>query len=136
MSKYGFYFDAESCIGCHTCQVACKDTHDLPVGVNYRSVRSFCSGEGYEPHLYHISLSQQGCDMCADLRAVGEPVACQAACPMRCIEFGELEELESRHSGENLSDFVAPVNASDVVVPTAMRVRDYMMDPDFDEIIV
>lgn len=136
MSKFGFYFDAESCIGCHTCQVACKDAHDLPVGVNYRVVRSFCCGEGYEPHLYHISLSQQGCDLCAELRAAGEPVACQAACPMRCIEFGDLEELAERHAGEELSDSTAPVSGDDMAVPTIMRVREYMADPDYDEIIV
>ncbi|WP_423776180.1 4Fe-4S binding protein, partial [Actinobacillus minor] len=25
MKQYGFYFDAERCTGCKTCELACKD---------------------------------------------------------------------------------------------------------------
>ena len=28
------YYDGELCVGCHSCEVACKVEHDLPVGVN------------------------------------------------------------------------------------------------------
>ncbi|MDP4128349.1 MAG: 4Fe-4S binding protein, partial [Bacillota bacterium] len=28
----GFYFDMEKCIGCRTCQIACKDKNNLDVG--------------------------------------------------------------------------------------------------------
>lgn len=62
MTQFGFYYDAENCIGCHTCQVACKDTHRLEVGENYRTVRTFCTGSDYTPRLYHISMA---CNHCA-----------------------------------------------------------------------
>lgn len=32
--RYGFVIDQDRCIGCHACTVACKDEHDVPVGVN------------------------------------------------------------------------------------------------------
>lgn len=30
--KYGLLIDYEFCSGCQTCEVACKEEHDLPVG--------------------------------------------------------------------------------------------------------
>lgn len=37
------------------------------------------------------------CDGCLDLLTRGEAPACIAACPMRAMEFGLLEELQARH---------------------------------------
>jgi Fe-S-cluster-containing dehydrogenase component len=34
--RYGFLIDHNRCIGCHACTVACKEEHDVPVGV-YRT---------------------------------------------------------------------------------------------------
>ena len=79
MTQFGFYYDASNCIGCHTCQVACKDTHKLEVGENYRTVRTFCSGSGYTPHLYHLSLS---CHHCAN-------APCISACSLQAISRNE-----------------------------------------------
>lgn len=137
MTKLGFYFDAESCIGCHTCQVACKDVHDLPVGTNYRVVRSFQCGGGWEPRIYHISLCAQGCDTCAELRELGELPACVASCPMRALEFGDIDELKAAHEGEPLADGCAAIAKEEMGTGNViMRVKDCMMDPDFDEYII
>ncbi len=32
MSKYYLFQDTKKCIGCHSCEVACKSNKDLPVG--------------------------------------------------------------------------------------------------------
>lgn len=137
MSQLGFYFDAESCIACHTCQVACKDTHDLPVGTNYRVVRTFCTGEGVTPRIYHVSLSMPGCNLCSDLRECGDEPACVAACPMRCLEFGDIDELAAKHAGEPLSNGCAAIpNEAMPNKNFIMRAKDCMSDEDFDEYFV
>lgn len=137
MANLGFYFDAESCIACHTCQVACKDVHNLPVGVNYRTVRSFCTGGDFEPRIYHMSLSQTGCDLCSDLRECGEEPACVVSCPMRCLEFGDVDELRNRHIDEPLANGCAAISNADMSNKNfIMRVKDCMNDPDFDEYII
>lgn len=41
----GFYFDMTACIGCRTCQVACKDKNDLEMGVIFRRLSDFEVGE-------------------------------------------------------------------------------------------
>lgn len=134
----GFYFDAESCVACKACQIACKDAHDLSVGTNYRIVRSFCTGEGFTPRWYNISLPQKGCDLCASVpgHEPGEPPVCVSACIMRALEWGDIDELRAAHAGELLADTVPALAGVDVPVPQFMRIKDCMLDEDFDEFAV
>ena len=37
------------------------------------------------------------CDGCINLRAAGEKPACVAACPMRALDFGPIDELRAAH---------------------------------------
>ncbi|MDO4458788.1 MAG: 4Fe-4S dicluster domain-containing protein [Clostridia bacterium] len=41
MPRYGFLFDQNLCIGCNACQMACKDGHDLELGLFFRRVNTF-----------------------------------------------------------------------------------------------
>lgn len=36
MATYGFVYDQTRCIGCNACQMACKDGHDLELGIFFR----------------------------------------------------------------------------------------------------
>lgn len=136
MSKLGFYFDAENCVGCRTCQVACKDVHDLPVGTNYRFVRTYLTGSGYTPSGYHISLPLRGCDTCKSLRDAGEECACVASCPQRVLEFGDIDELAAKHAGERIEVPAALLDAELDGPEQIIRIKDCMTDADFDEIVV
>ncbi len=72
MSKLGFYFDMSRCIGCRTCQIACKDRLDLQnAGPRTRRVDTYESGSYPNAKMYHISMA---CNHC-------ESPACVAACP-------------------------------------------------------
>lgn len=192
MTQFGFYYDAENCIGCHSCQVACKDTNRLEVGENYRTVKTFCTGSGYTPRLYHISMAcnhcaapscmatcpeealirndeglvivdearctgcgdcipacpygaitmlREGivgkCNGCIELRAMGEDPACVASCPQRVLEFGEYNELATKHVKERLDLDAAPLGDASRVQPNlVLRIKDCMKDEDFDRIVI
>ena len=71
MAHKGFYFNMDACVGCRTCQVACKDKNDLPIGTIYRKVDSFETGEFPTSLLYHLTHT---CNHC-------ESPACVANCP-------------------------------------------------------
>jgi anaerobic dimethyl sulfoxide reductase subunit B (iron-sulfur subunit) len=36
--QYGFYFDADRCVQCRTCEVACKSVRNIESGVKWRQV--------------------------------------------------------------------------------------------------
>lgn len=69
--QYAFYYDSSRCSGCKTCQVACKDKHNLEVGVLWRRVYEVTSGEWVKSgnawindvHAYNMSVS---CNHCED----------------------------------------------------------------------
>ncbi len=71
MGRLGFYFDSRMCMGCRTCQVACKDKNRLDVGTLFRSVQSFETGVYPNATIYHYSGS---CNHC-------ENPKCVAGCP-------------------------------------------------------
>lgn len=67
---------AESCLGCRYCEWAC------PYGA---------------PQFSPATGLMTKCDLCADERAEGRPPSCVAACPLRALDAGPLEELRARH---------------------------------------
>ena len=83
MGRMGFYFDADNCIGCHTCQVACKDVNRLEVGENFRHVTSYCTGSGFTPRMYHMAIA---CNHCNN-------PACVATCPTGAMYVDEDEGI-------------------------------------------
>lgn len=89
----GFYFNQEACIGCRTCQVACKDKNDLPVGYLFRKVKSFEIGEFPSVARYHYSGS---CNQC-------ENPQCVAVCPTEATfinaEDGTIQHDDSKCIG-------------------------------------
>lgn len=59
----GFYVDLASCIGCKTCQVACKDRRDIQVaGPRLRRVDTFECGTYPEVAMFHLNLSCNHCE--------------------------------------------------------------------------
>ena len=74
-TQYGFYFDADRCISCHACEVACKSLHKIELGVHWRKTVEIWSGEFPEVSCTFFSLSCLHCS---------EP-ACAKACPADAI---------------------------------------------------
>ncbi len=76
MSQIAFYLDMTRCVGCRTCQVACKDKNRIMVpGTLFRHVESWETGTFPDAHVYHTSTS---CNHC-------ENPLCVASCPQGAL---------------------------------------------------
>lgn len=143
MGKLGFYFDATMCTGCRTCQVACKDKNRLDIGTLFRQVKDYEVGSYPDVTFYHLTMScnhcedpacvtacpygapkymeeQQKvgkCDGCAAIRAAGGNPVCVDACPLRALEFGDVEELKKKHTGEDLVSDLPILPSSEATGP-------------------
>ncbi len=73
--QLGFIHHNVDCIGCRSCEIACKDKNDLPAGPRLRRVMYVEGGSFPEVYAYKLNMS---CNHCA------EP-ACLPACPSGAI---------------------------------------------------
>jgi len=85
--------DAEKCIGCRYCQWAC------PYGA---------------PQFNEEAKVMTKCNFCYDLQDQGLNPACVDACVMRCLDFGDLEELRQKYG--NL-DAIEPLPTGEITEP-------------------
>jgi Fe-S-cluster-containing dehydrogenase component len=105
MEKVSLVFHKKDCMGCHACEVACKQEHDL--GVGPRLVRVIEQSSDYVPVYCHhcarppckdacpvnaISRNEQGIvlideDLCIGCRE------CIDACPFGAMQYSDQEEV-------------------------------------------
>ncbi len=107
MTKQGFYFNMAACIGCRTCQIACKDKNDLAVGDTFRHLEDYEVGEYPSATVYHYSRT---CNHC-------ENPACVEVCPNSAMYISE-EDGTVLHDDEKCIGCQYCVKACPYGVPT------------------
>lgn len=73
--RYGFVIDQNRCIGCHACTVACKEEHDVPVGV-FRTWVKYIEKGAFPNTSRHFGVMR--CNHC-------EAAPCVEICPTRAL---------------------------------------------------
>ena len=92
MPKYGILVDYEFCIGCHSCEVACKQEHGRPDdewGIRLHEERPETSGG----RMYYFPFPTDNCNLCGKRISKGKEPACVKHCWAGVMKFGEIEEL-------------------------------------------
>ncbi len=75
MTRYAFLIDQDTCIGCHACTVACKQEHDVPLGVNRTWVKYIEKGAFPDARRFY---SVNRCNHCED-------APCVSICPTTAL---------------------------------------------------
>ena len=104
--------DDKKCIVCRNCMLACP----------------------YGAPQHDVALNRiVKCDSCAALREAGMNPVCVDACPMRAIEFGDIDELRAKH-GDSVREIpvLAPANITNPNL--LMRASDAALASDFNEV--
>ncbi len=73
--RYGFVIDQNRCIGCHGCTVACKEEHNVPVGV-FRTWVKYIEKGSFPDTTRHFGVMR--CNHC-------ESAPCVEICPTRSL---------------------------------------------------
>ncbi len=81
MPERRLFTDFKLCIGCHSCEIACKQENDLPVGVNRIRIVEAASRPD---EALRLSFAAVVCKQCT--RA-----PCIEACPVNALSRGEHE---------------------------------------------
>ena len=95
MSQYGLMIDNEYCTGCHSCEVACKNEHDLPLGQWGIKVQVDGPWEinEHEFNFNFLPFPTDLCDLCADRTAAGREPTCVHHCLANVMQYGPVSEL-------------------------------------------
>ena len=96
MTHYGLLIDNEYCTGCHSCEVACKNEHDLPLGqwgIKVLELGPWKLMDGKHWEYRYVPVPTSYCDLCADRVEAGERPSCVLHCLASAMEYGTLEEL-------------------------------------------
>jgi anaerobic dimethyl sulfoxide reductase subunit B (iron-sulfur subunit) len=92
---YGLLIDYEYCTKCQSCEVACKEEHNLPVGKWGIRVQEDGPWE-IEPGQYnfnYLPFPTDLCNLCAERTAVGREPSCVHHCLANVMQYGTVEEL-------------------------------------------
>ena len=73
--KFGFLIDHRKCIGCHACSVACKEEHQVPLGV-YRTWVKYVEKGAFPNTRRHFTVLR--CNHC-------EHAPCVTICPVTAL---------------------------------------------------
>lgn len=98
MAQYGLMIDYEYCSGCHSCEVACKNEKELPIGkwgIKLTEVGPFKKdAEKWEWN--YVPVPTSFCDVCEERIEEGKEPSCVLHCLAKCMEYGPIEELAKK----------------------------------------
>ena len=80
MPKYAMIYDAQKCIGCQACTIACRSENDVPDGL-FRLQVKVKGPFGASPKL-HFKFERHSCEMC-------ENTPCVSVCPTKASFMDE-----------------------------------------------
>jgi len=100
MKRFWLAADLDRCVGCHVCEVACKQENDLPEGTNWIRVVEIgpASVQG-RLVMDFLPMVSDECDVCKNRVDGGLEPFCVSACPTDALRFlhtsDVLEELRN-----------------------------------------
>jgi Fe-S-cluster-containing dehydrogenase component len=92
MARYGLLINYEFCVGCRSCEIACKTEHQRPAeewGIRVREVAPEATG-GKQ---YFVPFPTDKCNLCGKRTTKGKQPACVHNCWENVMKFGTVAEL-------------------------------------------
>ncbi len=109
MERKGLMIHYEYCTGCHSCEVACKQEHNYPVGrggIYLNEVITELPDKTLR--IDYLPFPTQHCNLCASRTTRGEQPACVKHCQAAVMYYGNLAELANRMEQQPRSVLFVP----------------------------
>ena len=95
MSRNVLLIDYQFCTGCHSCEVACRNEHEIPHGK--WGIKLAEDGPWQLPdgrwHWDYVPIPTEICDLCAQRVERGDEPSCVQHCQAKVMRYGTLEEM-------------------------------------------
>lgn len=108
MPQHGLLIEYEYCTGCHTCEVACKQENDLPVGKWGIKLNEIITENGGRLRIDYIPFPTGLCNLCASRTGRGELPSCVKHCQAACMMYGTISQLAKEMQKKPRSVIFAP----------------------------
>ena len=99
-AEYGMLVDWQWCTGCHSCEMACQQELELPVGqsgVILADMGHWPLKEGGDDWQFgYLPMFNAVCDTCQHRRSLGKEPTCVQHCQAKCLEFGPIDEMAKK----------------------------------------
>jgi len=93
MPEYGLLIEYEWCSGCHVCEVACKQEHNLAVGCWGIKVYELMQKWNGKVYLEYFPFPTDLCNLCTHRTSQGKLPSCVQHCENQCMYYGRIEDL-------------------------------------------
>ena len=94
VKRMGLLIDYEYCTGCHTCEIACKQEHNYPVGRGGLKLTEFLTERPDKSlRIDYLPFPTMYCNLCKSRTNDGESPSCVKHCQASCIHYGSVKKL-------------------------------------------
>ena len=101
MAKFGLLINYDYCTGCHTCEVACQQEHDYPVGKCGIVVTEYVMQANRKPvAIDYLPFPTDLCDLCGQRTSEKQLPACVKHCQADCMRYGPITKLVKEMEGK------------------------------------
>ena len=93
MAKYSLMVDYKYCTGCHSCEIACNQEYNRPMGVSGIKVFESTIKTGKVFNIDYMPVKTDLCSFCAGRIKKGKQPSCVQHCLSGCLQVREAQAI-------------------------------------------
>jgi len=93
MPIHALVVDYNCCSGCHSCEIACNQEYNFPIGVSGIKVYESTMKCGNRVFVNYIPVRTDLCTFCVRQLKKGKQPSCVQHCLANCLEIKAISEL-------------------------------------------